>query len=227
MQVLENYLIVAMKSTKKKKLFSQNTYINYGLAAGILFKLIALERVVIEDKKLILKSAALTGDAVLDRALQRIIDKKDKVKKVSYWVTDFSRQFNKFKWVLFEAMKQKNIVSIEAKKFLGLFPYKNVYLKSLDTRSDLKRHYQNILQNKESLTEDDVIALAMLKASRSYSVFSKSIKDHKKIKQQLSARLESTEISEATEKIIKEMETAMVVIMASSTATTVISSTNS
>lgn len=64
--------------------------LDHGLGGSLLLELALAERIDIEDKKVVVRDPAPTGDALVDQALARI-EADDKPRKPGHWVVKFAK----------------------------------------------------------------------------------------------------------------------------------------
>ena len=94
-------------------------------------------------------------------------------KRISYWV---GRLTNKSRFMINNLtliLQQERVLTIEHKKFLGIFPYKRYWLIDKGIRSDLIETLRKILVHGRQPDKRELMLLGLIESSRSYKLLSR------------------------------------------------------
>lgn len=122
MKLYEGLVLLALNDETGDTLGS---YVEYTIAAGVIAELLLLNKIKVnrenKDKVEVLDNTP-TGDPVMDRALQKIADKK-RPDTLKNWVSRIA-QSSRLKHKVAEQLVADGIVKSEDKKVLWIFNYK-------------------------------------------------------------------------------------------------------
>lgn len=122
LSLAEELLLLALHDEKGKIVSAALMSLLFGLAGALLLDLSLMDRITIENKKLILRDDKLTGDEIIDEAIAKIRQSK-KTHKPDHWVVKLSG-IKKMKDRLLDRLVYQGILRKEEKKVLWVFPSK-------------------------------------------------------------------------------------------------------
>jgi hypothetical protein len=93
-------------------------HLDNGLGGALLLELALAERVDIDDKRVVVRNPAPTGDPIIDRALAQIVNDR-KSRKPGHWVTKFAR---KAREQVMDSLVAKGAVRRAEDKVMLVFP---------------------------------------------------------------------------------------------------------
>jgi len=207
LSIPEKFLLLAQHPDKGRLIIS-GLQLQYGIIGALLLQMSVEERISIENDLVILKSGK--GKPVpLIAEIEMLIRNSKKQRKLRYWVTKLARKSNKYKKAILENLASARIIRIEPRKFLGLIPYKNVYLVNRRLRNDLVRQLKSSLISKHELNNDQVVLLGLVEATKMYKVFASDSGELKQIKKTLKELIRENQIAGTVDKTIKEVQAAI------------------
>lgn len=192
--------------------------LNYGIVGAGLLEMSLEDLIHIEKKNLILKKGTELKNPVI-KAISGTISKSGKSRSIKHWLQKLARNSHTYKWDILEKLRQKGIVRIEKKRLLGLFPYSKSYLIENRTREKLIRELREIALHGKSPSEDSQALLGLIEACKMHNLIAQDRKELKKLRKELKELLKDSQFSQAIEKTIQEVQTA---IIAAIVVTTVI-----
>lgn len=223
-KLYEGLMLLALNDEKGT---TEGYYIEYTAAAAILSELLLSQRIKVnpdnKDKVEVLDDS-LTGDPVMDEALQKIAGKK-KPDTLKNWVMALG-QIKNLKHKIAEQLVADGIIKADEKKVLWIFTQKIYPEVNPEPETYLKREMRRLVLDKP-LEIHPKIALMVALAKSAYllnQVFSKDeLKQHKERIEQIS---KGEELGEITADVIEGVQAAVMVavmmpaMMAAVTAST-------
>ena len=216
--VPEKYLLLA-QHPEKGRLIVNGIQLQYGLIGAVLLEMTLEGRLDVSNDLLVLKPSKKSSDPIVIE-VEAMIKSSTKPRKIKYWVNKLSRKSRKFKNEALQSLEKKKVIRIEYKKFLGIIPYKKTYLLNGRLHRDLISMLKRAVLNKKELTDELVVLLALIEASKMHKIFNVDREQLKKIKKELKVILEESPVAASIDKTIKQVQAAIfVTIIASSAAT--------
>lgn len=220
--ISEELLLLSMDDENGKLVSPTMDGLAYTLAGAVLFELMLLGKIEIDDDKVTVWPTRELGDPIFDMATARF-RKKNAVKKVSYWIGQLSKDSKKIKKILIEKMVQLGALRVEQREFLWAFKY-NRY-PSDDSRIEDRiriRVYESLFGGGEMATRDYILLTLIGTAKLEKEVFPEDkVKDAKRLIANLK---EDDAIGSAISSAIKALEVAVTVAITTSLTASVVSS---
>lgn len=221
---LREKFIIITHHQKKGKFVVSDIVLNHGIIGALLLELSTDELVQIKDKKLTVKSKK-TKDALLSEILDKISD-SSKERNVKTWVRRLNRKSKKYKWSILNSLSDKKVIRIEKRKFIGLIPYRLTYFTENEIRDRLIENiYELVLKNKKPGNED-LAFFGLIQACKLQKLFCSNKTERKEFTKNLKEILDKNPINEAVEKSIKEMQVAIVGVIAGAAVASAVTSSN-
>jgi hypothetical protein len=205
----EKFLLIAHHPEKGRFKISQ-IYIQYGIAGALLLDMTLENRIEMEEKRLILKSASVSGDPVINDAVT-LMTQSTKPRKADYWVRKLATRHNRYKWQVLKGLVDKRMVRIEEKKFLGLIPYRQSYLVESYTRSSLIRQLKSeIMAYTREPSSASMAVAGLIEACRMYRILSDDRDELKTIRTQLKKIIKESPVSDVVSQTIRQVQIAII-----------------
>jgi golgi phosphoprotein 3 len=122
LSISEELLLLAMDDEKGKLVSPSMGGLAYTQAGAVLFELILMGKIEIEDDKIVTWPVQPMGDPIFDMAIARFA-KKNAVKKLGYWIGRLSKDSRKIKQILIEKLISLGALRKEERQFLWTFKY--------------------------------------------------------------------------------------------------------
>ncbi len=122
LSISEELLLLSMDDEKGKLVSPSIDGLAYTLAGAVLFELMLMGKIEVEADKVITWPVHPLGDPILDLAIARFA-KKEKVKKLSYWIRQIGKDSGKIKKILVEKLIALGALRREKRQFLWTFKY--------------------------------------------------------------------------------------------------------
>ena len=222
LSISEELLLLSMDDEKGKLVSPTMDGLAYTLAGAVLFELMLLGKIEIENDKVIAWPSQETGDPVSDMAIARFT-KKNAVKKVIYWIGQLGKDSKKVKKILIEKMVQLGALRVEEREFLWTFKYNRYPTDDSRIEDRIRlRVYESLFGDREMDTRDYILLTLIGTAKLEKEVFPE---DKVKEAKRLIGRLkEDDAIGSAISSAIKEMEVAITIAITASVAASAVSS---
>ena len=205
----EKFLLIAHHPEKGRFMIS-HLFMQYGIAGALLLDLTVDDRIEIREKRLILKSASVSADPVINEAIT-LISQASRPHKAGYWVRKLATRYNRYKWQTLESLERKRIIRIEEKKFLGLIPYRQSYLVESYTRSNLIRQLKSEIMAYTREPSISNMALAgLIEACRMHRILTDDRDELQTIRAILKKILKESPVSDVVSQTIRQVQAAII-----------------
>ena len=150
----ELFLLALDEETGRSLTFTKKT-LAHGLSGGILAELAFLSKVCSNEKhRLELMDPSLTGDDILDESIEEIRS-SDKLRRTSYWVSQFSSRPKKLRERIGDRLAAKDLLSKDDRRFFWTMPSGGDNALTARTKFEMKTPLRAaILSNGESGPRD-------------------------------------------------------------------------
>jgi len=215
LSIVEKFLLLA-QHPEKGWYITGDTQVVYGLIGALLMQMSLANRFKMESKKLILCTEKKSENAIFADIEMRIAKKKPR--KVKTWISSLANKSRKYRIAIQTEMMSKRLIRVEQKKFLGLIPYRRVYLVETKTRNALIHDLKRAILSKHKMDDETISLLAIINASDMHKIFAKDRAERKHIKKELKKLVKENPIANSLSQSIMEVQAA---IAASVTAVSV------
>jgi len=202
----KQFLILALNPEKGRVSIS-SIHFRYTLTGSFLMDYLDNGEISISNKRII-PSFRMNTDAVHTMIGDRI-SASSRNKRISYWI---SRLTNKSRFIMNNltlALQQERVLTIEHKKFLGIFPYKRYWLTDKGIRSALIETLRGILIHGKQPDKREMMLLGLIEASRSYKLLSRESGEARRMRKRNLELLKGDIISAEINQAIREVQAAV------------------
>ncbi|WP_282125766.1 GOLPH3/VPS74 family protein [Marinifilum flexuosum] len=133
----------------------------YGLAGAVILELSLQERIVVEGKKLKVKSTQTCGDALLDHFLNKISGSK-KERSIQTWVETIGEKFSYIKDETLAKLIGGGILKKEEKKILWIFNVDKFPAKNAKPENLLRKRLNDILLNDCDVEMQEIMLISLI-----------------------------------------------------------------
>ena len=194
--------------------------LGYGLAGSILAELAMMERLSLEDDKVIIIDDTLTEVSYFNSVIEEI--KADhKARTVEYWVNHFANNTKAVHDPVYLSLVDKGILKEEDKTYFFFFNT-NVY-PTVDDRPEqaIRAHVKDIVFNGKAPDPEIALLLSIIKTcDLTAEVFGK--KDKKAAEKKLDEIIDNNEYGKAVSKAVEDMEAAILTAATTAAMTTTV-----
>lgn len=215
----EKFFILIQHPDKSRFIVSEQIK-NAGLIGSILLDLVNNKNLEIDSGKLIVKST-ITDLSQTHKTILEQIEKSTRIRKIKTWISKFSQKSRKYQKEILLGLDNKGIIKIDYKSFLGI-KYYRTRLINFTIRENTIEEIRNIIFNDAKINSGDSLILGLMDACKMHKLICKDKKEIKICKMKLKEIMKSDLISQGVDKVIKEMQAAIIgAIVASSVAISV------
>lgn len=223
LSIVELFLLLAQHPSKGRFVIG-DMQINYCIIGAILLEMSLDGMIGLENDVLVLKDSsegnidtsanrdAAAGTGTIKQIVSEIsaiISSSKKPRKIRYWIGKLVQKSNKYKWAFMSELESRSLIRIESKKFLGIIPYKSSYLTDTKARDIVIEQLKNNMLLNQDLSNESVVMLGLVEASKMYSVFSKDRGELKIIKANLKQIIKESPIANSLDQTIKQVQAAI------------------
>lgn len=219
----EKFIIIAHHANKGR-FFVSDIVLNHGIVGSLLLELSLNELVYLNNNKLVVKTKK-TKDALLSELLDKISD-TSREKTVKTWVRRLNNKSKKYRWRILNTLNDKKIMRIERRKFIGLIPYKLTYFTDGKIRETLIENIRDTVLNSKKVSKEDVAFLSLMQACKMQKVFCANRSECREFNKNLKELLDNNPITDAVAKSIKEVQAAVMGVVAGAAAASAVTSSN-
>jgi len=211
--ILEKLTLLLLDDDSGKWVTNEQ-YVNYILAAGIIFQLTQKEMIEIQDKKIVVKSGNLTSDVILNEAVDKIEDAW--FKSTNSLLNKLASYTRKIKDDIIKSLLSKGILKREEGKFLFIFPKDYYPMVNSQYENALKANLLQIVMNKEECEEEHELMLGLISIANIETKIFPECNNIKLLKANLKSYVKDNKINTATNDAIVAAQTAMTVAVTTS-----------
>ena len=209
----EKFLVLIQNPEKSNSLISPQLR-NVGFIGSILLDLVNEKKIELENGKIKVKSNKTKLSASHEQILE-LISQSKKTKKIKTWISKFSRKSRHFQKQIFEQLERKRVIRIEYKKFL-FFKYYKTKLIDRKSREQLIKEIRDVIFNNRPIDNANAAILGLIQACKMHKVVCHDKKEIKECKLKLKEIIKNDSISQGVDKVIKEMQAAIAVVVTTS-----------
>jgi len=204
----EQLLLLALHDQKGTILSSASVSINYGLAGAVLTELALREKVEIRDKKLVILSRSLTGDDILDAALDQIMNSA-KERKADHWVNKLAGSKLKLRQLLLERLVKQGILKMEEHKILWVFDNPHYPMKDASDEKGVREQLRRLVLWREEAEAQTVALMGLVNAcGLTGEIFTRAEK--KEAKQRIKEIMKSDPVAKAVADTVAGVQAAVI-----------------
>lgn len=211
----EKFLTLIQHPQKSKFIVSEQIK-NSGLIGAILLDLANDKNIEIENGKLIVKSKD-TDLSQTHKTILELIEKSSRIRKIKTWISRFSKRIKKYQKNILIGLEINGIIKINHKQFLGIKYYRTQLIKNTDREQIINEIREIVFDNKE-INKNNSLILGLIQACKLHKIVCKDKKEIKICKSKMKEIIKSDLISQGVDKVIKEMQAAIVGTIAGATA---------
>ncbi len=189
---------------------------NVGLIGSILFDLASDNKIKIHDDGLMVKNTSTDLPAVHKKILLEMANSQKK-RKVKAWIARFAQRSGRYRKEVLELLERKRILNLERKRFLFI-PYIKATMIKPNTRQEIVTDLHGILHHLKDADSDQKMLLSIIHACKLHKVICRDREEMKEVRAKLKVFVQSDLIAQGVDRVIHEMQAAMIGVLAASSA---------
>jgi hypothetical protein len=219
--VAEQFVILALNPEKGRITISDIPF-RYSLTGAYIMEYHDKGEFTIENKRVV-SSFKKNGEIIHDLFAERIM-KSSRNRRISFWIGRLTCKRKVIFREIISNLEKERILRTEQKKFLNIFTYRRYWFIDKNVRTNLIELLRGILLYGKQAGKKEIMLLALVEASKSYSVLSREKGESKILRRKCTGLLKSDVISAEISVAIREIQSA---VIASVTAASVAASAGS
>ncbi len=214
----EKFILLAHHPEKGRFAITQYQH-QYGLIGSLIMDLSLKGLIAVEDKRILVRKKDLPADELL-RDIAQKISSSAKPRRIRYWIQKLAFSYRRYKWAVYGSLEKQWIIRIEKKRFLGIIPYRQCYVRNQSERTQIIATLREAILYKKEMS-DEMLALAALVAGCSMQrKLTTRREELKVIKQELKNILKKNPVASEVSQAIIEVQAAVASAVITSTVAT-------
>ena len=210
----EKFLLLIHHPTKARFIVS-NQIKSAGLVGAILLDLVNDGHLEIENGQLIVKSIGSDLSTPHKMILEQI-EKSSRARKIKPWVSKLTQRSRTFQKEVLLGLESKGVIAIAHKSFLGIKYYKTRLINTAIREKTIQGIHDNIF-NDDKINKENALVLGLIDACNLQKIICPDKKELKLCKKKLKEIMKSDLISQGVDKVIKDMQAAVIGAIVAST----------
>jgi hypothetical protein len=204
--VTRQFVMLALHP-EKGRVTIQDPHFRYSLIGAYFMDLLKNGEISMTNKRLT-SSFLRNGDQLHDRVAD-IIERSSRPKRFSYWIRRFSQKSRLIFNETVNSLISRGILRHEKRYFLNLIPYNRYYFIDVRSRNEIIEGLRGVLLYGREATGDQMMLIALLKASSAHSIIARQKEERKILKKKCTDILQKDELSSEMNKVIIEVRAAI------------------
>jgi hypothetical protein len=209
------FVILAL-NPEKGRVAIDNIHFRYSLTGALFMDYYEQGEFTVENKRIV-PSFKKNGEVLHDLFADKIMN-SGKNRRISIWINRLTHKSRLIFREIISSLEKENIIRIEQKKFLNLFPYKRYWFTDNRVRTNLIELLRGILLYGKQPGKKEIMLLGLIEASGAYRLLSRERGESKLLRKSNSKFLKGDIISSEISQVIREIQAG---IIASVTAASV------
>ena len=218
LNLVEEFLLIALDDDKGSFVID-STHLHYGFAGAILLELAVRNKVDIDGDYLHLKSTSSEQEVVLNKAL-KLIEEEGKTKKVKDWLDLLARKAGELKDDTLQRLIERGVLIKKEHKILWIIPNNKYPTSNSNPDNKVRERLNNVILNGAKSEARDVMLLSLIDVSDLTKEAFRDQSDYKEVKKKLKEVTEDIKISQSINKSIREIQTAIMISIATTMVVT-------
>ena len=208
--LIEKFILLAIDK-KNGKFIIDTLSFNYGIAGAILLEMSELNKIAIQNKRLLVVDMKLTGCKVVDDCVKLIANSK-KPRKTKYWINRLGNKLSGFKKLILNDLYNKKIIKINKSTYIwGLFTFYKYPLLNTRLVDELKMNLKKIVLESKKTDLESLLLLSLMKSCKLTRVLFTNRKEYRAANKKIKELTKSIEISDSVSQTLKELQSAVLV----------------
>lgn len=200
--ISENLFILSMKPDKGG-FYNGRGHLRLPFTGAIFLDFYNNGELRLEDKKVI-HECKTTGSTLHD-SVAEILKSPKNFKRVSYWIRRLSMKFQFMFRETGSSLEKEMVVRVENRRFLGIIPWRQYYLKNKKIRMDLVEQLRAVLLHQREPEKDKIMLIAMVKDASLLRVISRDRHERKKMRARIKEITSDDEVVHSVTQAIRHI----------------------
>lgn len=205
--VAEQFVILSL-NPEKGRVSLDSIHFRYSLTGALLMDYLDQEEFKLENKRVVW-SFRMTGDTIHDMFAERILNSSGNW-KISFWIRRLTRKSRLIFSEIIKSLEKRKLISIEHKKFIGIFPYKRYWFLDNGIRNGIIERLREILLYGKQPVKKELMLLGIVEAARAYRLLSREKGEARILRKKNNEILKGDVMSAEISKAVREVQAAIV-----------------
>jgi len=205
--VAEQFVILSL-NPEKGRVSLDSIHFRYSLTGALLMDYLDQEEFKLENKRVVW-SFRMTGDTIHDMFAERILNSSGNW-KISFWIRRLTRKSRLIFSEIIKSLEKRKLISIEHKKFIGIFPYKRYWFLDNGIRNGIIERLREILLYGKQPVKKELMLLGIVEAARAYRLLSREKGEARILRKKNNEILKGDVVSAEISKAVREVQAAIV-----------------
>lgn len=205
--VAEQFVILSL-NPEKGRVSIDSIHFRYSLTGALLMDYLDKEEFKVENKRVVW-SFRMNGNAIHDMFAERIMNSSGNW-KISFWIRRMTRKSRLIFSEIIASLEKRKLVSIERKKFIGIFPYNRYWFLDNGIRTGIIERLREILLYGKQPGKKELMLLGIVEAARAYRLLSREKGEARILRKKNNEILKGDVMSAEISKAVREVQAAIV-----------------
>lgn len=225
LNLVEEFLLIALDDDKGV-FVTDSTHLHYGFAGAILLELALREKIDIDGDYIELKSTSVDSGTVMEKALE-MIAASDKKRKVKDWLMKLANKAGEMKAITLNRLIERGIIRKEEHKILWIIPNNKYPTSNANPENKVRERLKSVTVDGAESAPRDIMLLSLIDVSDLVKEAFRDQADYKQLKKKIKDITQDVRISQAINKSIREIQTAIMIAITTTLVVTTITTTSS
>ncbi len=209
MHLFEKFILISLDQ-KKGRFLIDSLSLNYGIAGAILLELSELNKIILQNKKLIVKDLELTNNVILDTCI-KLINNSKKKRAAKFWLFKIGNKSSGFKKLILKELVENKILKINEETYLwGLVKNFKYPIININEIEEITTKLKKIVVENEKPDIDGLLLLSLMNSCKLIRILFINKKEHKVARKRIEELTRNIEISEDVSQTLQEIQSAIV-----------------
>ncbi|GET22103.1 GOLPH3/VPS74 family protein [Prolixibacter denitrificans] len=211
LSIAEKFLLIAHHPRKARFLTSE-PQLNFGLVGTFLLEMSINNQLHIENNR-VFPDKSVVPENPTSREIYYLVKGSGKNRTIRLWLRKLSRKANRYRWEVLENLKEKRLMRIERRKFLGIIPYRKSYVTDSRTRDQLLKELkkQILSRHRDTATSnEDMAVLGLIEACKLHRTLTTDRTELKKLRKALKELIKESPIAGTVQQTIRQVQAAVI-----------------
>ncbi|NOQ24936.1 MAG: hypothetical protein GQ564_06185 [Bacteroidales bacterium] len=209
LHLFERFILITLDQ-KKGRFLIDSLSLNYGIAGAILLELSKLNKITLQNKRLIVKDLEPTNNIILDTCI-KLINSSKKKRGAKFWIFKIGNKSSNFKKIILKELIENKILKINKETYLwGLMKFFRYPIINTNEIEELTTKLKKIVLEDKKPDIDGLLLLSLMNSCKLIRILFIKKKEHKAARKRIEELTRNIEISEDVRQTLKEIQTAIV-----------------
>ena len=224
LNLVEEFLLIALDDDKGVFVID-STHLHYGFAGAVLLELALRDKIAIDGDYVRLKSSSHEPEVALNKTID-LIAASEKTRKTKDWLGKIAQKAGEMKNDTLQRLIDRGILRKEEHKILWIIPNNKYPMSNSNPENKVRERLKNVMMHGAKSEPRDIMLLSLIDVSDLTKEAFRDQSDYKEVKRKIKEITEDIRISQAINKSIREIQTAIMIAITTTMVVTTITTSN-